>query len=185
MMEEWQIWLCLSIHAELSVIHNYTISCIWVTVYKNTVKCKMQNYTECLTPKTHSNWGQKPQRPVLASRSLSIATSVFFGFFRNEEVCEPASLREGSMQLWKGGANGNACGWSDYDKYLLRQSGTGGQRERQRWKALITFETEELHFSCYSHCGWWVCTHTALGSHYYWTSCAKTFIPEPYFAKDI
>lgn len=60
--------------------------------------------------------------------------SVLLWFFRNEEVCEPASLREGSMQLWKGGANGNACGWSDYDKYLLRQSGTEGQRERQSAK---------------------------------------------------
>lgn len=38
------------------------------------------------------------------------------------------------MQLWKGGANGNACGWSDYDKYLLRQSGTEGQKERQSAK---------------------------------------------------
>lgn len=74
-------------------------------------------------------------------------TSVLYWFFRNEEVCEAASLREGK-RLWEGGANGNARGCRGYDKYLLRQTGREGQEERQSakvesfnyiWGWVITF----------------------------------------------
>lgn len=56
-------------------------------------------------------------------------------------MCEAASLRESSEQLWVGGANGNACGWRSYDKYLPRQEERDEKRGKvQRWKTLITFE---------------------------------------------
>ncbi len=36
--------------------------------------------------------------------------------------------------MGEGGANGNACGWGRYDKYLLGQTGREGQEERQSAK---------------------------------------------------
>lgn len=94
--------------------------------------------------------------------------SVLYWFFRNEEVCEAASLREGSEQLWVGGANGNACGWRGCDKYLLRQTGREGREERRSakvenfnyiWDWVIAFlillcgrvcvPTQPLDYHCY------------------------------------
>lgn len=135
-MEVWQVWLCLSIHAELShIITQWAVS-EW-RLNRRGEHNEMQD--------TKLRWMSHSQNPQQLRTNASKAStskqklehcyiSVLLWFFRNEEVCEPASLREGSMQLWKGGANGNASGWSDYDKYLQRQSGTEGQRERQSAK---------------------------------------------------
>lgn len=99
--------------------------------------------SKCLISK---HTGSKPLKPALASRSLSVATSVFFIGFSGMRKCVRQHLYGKAASV--GGANGNACGWRGYDKYLLRQTGREGQKERQSakvehfnyiWGCVITF----------------------------------------------